>query len=58
MGGGHGGPPPKKSMKEAFLKGMMKIVLKPYIILGPHAKNQDPISKIDRDFEIKNLTFA
>ena len=33
-------------MLEALLRCMMKIVIYCHIILGPHAKNQDQISKI------------
>ena len=46
--GCHGGglilPPPSKSMLEALLRGMMKIVIDCHIILGPHEKNQDQIN--------------
>ena len=34
-------------MLDALLRGMMKIAIYCHIILGPHAKNQDQISKID-----------
>ena len=37
--GGANFAPPSQSMFEAFLGGMMKIGMNPYMILGPHAKD-------------------